>query len=210
MTLPKGYVSSVSGQTSKAHPQGYYYHVAVSSDIPGAKSSIECDHRREDVISIIKDYNNFKEFECEQRTFRPADVTQILIYMTQENIEVLQSKVTKCANKNSEKWNNLVLRFGTPMNKEFSIRSPDPSLSDDFKFAKRRSMVNSIDNVYDFCKVMITLVSGFFAAYFALLKFLGVENALQQSIIPSFILLYPPILFVISIMVLVFGASTNP
>jgi hypothetical protein len=84
-----------------------------------------------------------------------------------------------------------------------------PMLIKDFKFAKRRSMVNSIDNVYDFCKVMITLVSGFVAAYFALLKFLGVENALQQSVIPSFILLYPPILFVISIMVLVFGAKPH-
>jgi hypothetical protein len=56
---------------------------------------------------------------------------------------------------------------------------------------------------------MITLVSGFFAAYFALLKFLGVQNALQQSVIPPSILLYPPILFVISIAVLVVGAKPH-
>ncbi len=175
---------SVSGQMSERN--GYYYHVAVSSDIPGAKSSIEFDLIRDDTVRIEGDthniynkkvfdiINNFKKFEeinCEERTFRPEDVTQILVYMTQGNIESKQdSSIDKRAYTNSEKWNKIVLRHGDPKNEEFGVRIPKPSMSDDYKFSKRQTLVNSLSNVYDFCKVMITLVSGFFASIFRSVK----------------------------------------
>src|SRR5215211_1685806 len=134
MTYPKGYKPLVSGQTSKADHEGNYYHISVSSDIPGAKSSIEFDQKCEKVNSIVEKYRQFDDFECEQRTFHRADVTQILIYRTKGNIEALQLQQPneRRANKNSDKWNNIVLRHGTLMNEEPKNEKPDPSLSDDF------------------------------------------------------------------------------
>jgi hypothetical protein len=198
------YKPLVSGQTSKADPEGNYYHIAVSSDIPGAKSSIEFDQKCEKVNSIVEKYRLFHDFECEQRTFHRADVTQILIYRTKGNIEALQPDTQPGkeprANKNSDKWNNIVLRHGELMNEELKIEKPDPSLSDDFKLARKRTITNSIDTINDFCKTMITLVSGFFIAYFALIKFLGAENSNYQTL-----LVIPPIFFILSIILLIIG-----
>ena len=55
-------------------------------------------------------------------------------------------------------------------------------------------VVNSVNSINDFAKTLITLTSGFFAAYFALLKFLGVENIvnpLRQMLTNDVVL--PPI-----------------
>lgn len=101
MTIPRGYMSSASGQASMSDPQGCYYHAVGSYDIPGSKSSIEFDLKCEKIASIIKKYEEFKEFDCKQLTFKPADVAQILIYKTSGTIEVMQSKVTERVNKNS-------------------------------------------------------------------------------------------------------------
>ena len=48
----------------------------------------------------------------------------------------------------------------------------------------KSEMLQSIDKITEFSKTMITLVSGFFVAYFALLKFLGLGR--EYSIINSF------------------------
>jgi hypothetical protein len=44
------------------------------------------------------------------------------------------------------------------------------------------AFVKSADTIRDFAKSMITLVSGFFAVYFALLKFIGIENVITMKI----------------------------
>jgi hypothetical protein len=118
---------------------GEYCHVAVSTDIQGAKSSIEFDLDRERMEKIIVDgYIKFKSFDCEQRTFDPADVTQILVYKTKGNFESLQpTDESKRQNKNSDKWNNIVLQYGELMNEHLEIRKPEPSLLEDFRFAKK-------------------------------------------------------------------------
>ena len=72
---------------------------------------------------------------------------------------------SKRANKNSDKWNNIVLRYGELMNESLRISKPNPSLADDYKLARKRSITNSLDTINDFTKTMITLVSGFFIAY---------------------------------------------
>jgi hypothetical protein len=184
-----------------------YYHIAVSSDIPEAKSSIEFDCERGRVEEIINKYNDFKEFDCEQRIFHPADVTQILVYSTKYEIEHFQTKdsnnkVTDSsrAYKNSDKWNNIVLRHGTLMNESFNTEIPKPSLAEVYKLARKRSITNSIDTINDFSKTMITLVSGFFIAYFALIKFLGVQNVSNYT---QTILLLPPIFFIMGIISLI-------
>jgi len=195
MTLPKGFEK--------------YYHIAVSSDIPEAKSSIEFDLEYRRVDAIIDKYNNFEEFDCEQRIFHPADVTQILVYHTEKKIEELQiedsqGKVTHStrAYKNSDKWNNIVLQKGKPMNESLKIEKPKPSLAEVYKLARKRSITNSIDTINDFSKTMITLVSGFFIAYFALIKFLGAEHMSNYT---QTLLLVPPILFIVSIGLLIFS-----
>jgi hypothetical protein len=60
-------------------------------------------------------------------------------------------------------------------------------------------IVNSINNIKDYAKLMMTLVSGFFAVYFAILKFLGGEMAtsLTGSVVKD--ILAPPLLFIVSI-----------
>jgi hypothetical protein len=71
---------------------------------------------------IVDGYKKFKSFDCEQRTFDPADVTQILVYKMKENIESLQpTDESKHQNKNSDKWNNIVLQYGQLMNEHLEI-----------------------------------------------------------------------------------------
>jgi hypothetical protein len=220
MTLPKGFnPSSLPGANmSDSSSHHYinpvsldfpktYYHIAVSSDVPEAKSSIEFDLEYGRVDAIIDKYNNFEEFDCEQRIFHPADVTQILVYHTEKKIEELQiedsqGKVTHStrAYKNSDKWNNIVLQKGKIMNESLKIEMPKPSLAEVYKLARKRSITNSIDTINDFSKTMITLVSGFFIAYFALIKFLGAEHMSNYT---QTLLLVPPILFIVSIALLI-------
>ena len=61
-------------------------------------------------------------------------------------------------------------------------------MSDHFNFRDRNLMkfvenyfVNSIDTIKNFGQTMITLVSGLFAVYFALLEFLGIKSILDNG-----------------------------
>lgn len=66
--------------------------------------------------------------------------------------------------------------------------------------------VSSIDTIRDFAKTMITLVSGLFAVYFALLKFLGANDVTNPNVQAILGIVYaPPILFILSIIAFVFG-----
>ncbi len=67
-------------------------------------------------------------------------------------------------------------------------------------------VVGSLDTIKDFAKTMITLVSGMFAVYFAILKFLGAEDVTKigsKAIVG--IVDVPPMLFVVSIIAFVLG-----
>jgi hypothetical protein len=65
--------------------------------------------------------------------------------------------------------------------------------------------IDSVGKLVDYGKAMITLVSGIFAVYFALLKFLGLESITSSSFqsLPS--LWYAPVLFILTIIVFVVG-----
>lgn len=68
-----------------------------------------------------------------------------------------------------------------------------------------RLYTESVSIHVDYGKTMITLISGFFAVYFALLKFLGIENtssAVFQSL-PN--IWWAPVFFILSIIVFVVG-----
>ena len=86
------------------------------------------------------------------------------------------------------------------MYQSFNIEIPKPSLAEVYKLARKRSITNSIDTINDFSKTMITLVSGFFIAYFALIKFLGVQNVSNYT---QTLLLLPPIFFIMGIISLI-------
>ena len=70
-------------------------------------------------------------------------------------------------------------------------------------------VINSSDRIADFSKSMITLVSGLFVVYFAMLKFLGVEEISKMHFQASDGLFIPPILFVSSIVFFVIGYLPN-
>lgn len=81
-----------------------------------------------------------------------------------------------------------------------------PATPDDWALVEfsKNEMLQAIPNVADFSKSMITLVSGFFVAYFALLKFLGLENNTQLStLIDPYTAIIAPMLFIISIIAFV-------
>ncbi|MGB7881439.1 MAG: hypothetical protein WBL44_01830, partial [Nitrososphaeraceae archaeon] len=69
----------------------------------------------------------------------------------------------------------------------------------------KNQIINSTTTLDDFAKSMITVVSGFFVAYFALIKFLGLGDltASQIAATSSYTIAIPPLLFIISIMVFV-------
>lgn len=64
----------------------------------------------------------------------------------------------------------------------------------------RQEYLKSMDSAKDYAKSMVTLVSGFFLAYFALLKFLGAESISNlEDALTKNLCVIPPILFAISI-----------
>jgi hypothetical protein len=66
------------------------------------------------------------------------------------------------------------------------------------------AFLKSADTIRDFAKSMITLVSGLFAVYFALLKFIGIESVTTTKIqISSSIVALPPIIFVLTLIAFV-------
>jgi hypothetical protein len=67
-------------------------------------------------------------------------------------------------------------------------------------------LVGSIDTIRDFAKSMITLVSGLFAVYFAVLQFLGAADITKPAAasVRSTVLI-PPVLFIASIIAFVFA-----
>jgi len=67
------------------------------------------------------------------------------------------------------------------------------------KFAENQ-LVSSIDTIKTFSQTMITLVSGMFAVYFAILKFLGIETTENVEVLfIKSIVGIPPTLFILSI-----------
>lgn len=64
------------------------------------------------------------------------------------------------------------------------------------------AILKAPERITDFAKLMITLMSGFFAVYFALLKFLGVTSARVTNVVSPW-LVWPPILLIISIILFV-------
>ncbi|RDJ37773.1 MAG: hypothetical protein DWQ19_04885 [Crenarchaeota archaeon] len=64
-------------------------------------------------------------------------------------------------------------------------------------------LVKSVETAKEFAKTMITLITGLFAAYFAILKFLGAETILDEPVQDLIIVGIPPILFIISILTFV-------
>ena len=195
----------------KADYERTYYHVAVTpDDISKTKPSIQFNYNEKDLTTeIVNPYNKFEPFECEFRTFHPAYVSQILIYKTKGNLEALEP--ISPYNKNSEKWNNIILQKGEYVNKfgETTLKRYDPSEIESFKFVKTHNLINSVNSINDFCKTMITLVAAFFLAYFALLKFLGAEYLLKSQLqgISHYFAIIPPILFIVSIALLIFSAK---
>ena len=67
-------------------------------------------------------------------------------------------------------------------------------------------IVGSVDTIRDFAKTMITLVSGLFAVYFALLQFLGAANVTKIGSKAVIGIVYlPPMFFILSIVAFVLG-----
>jgi hypothetical protein len=64
---------------------------------------------------------------------------------------------------------------------------------------------DSLTRTIEYGKTMITLISGFFAIYFALLKFLGASDlsTSASALLPN--LWYAPVFFILSIIVFVVG-----
>lgn len=66
--------------------------------------------------------------------------------------------------------------------------------------------VNSAETIKDFAKTMITLITGLFAVYFAILEFLGIENVENEKIQSlTDLVSWPPILFIVSVLAFVFA-----
>lgn len=64
---------------------------------------------------------------------------------------------------------------------------------------------DSVSITVDYGKTMITLISGFFAVYFALLKFLGIETTSSELFQSLPNIWWAPVLFIISIMIFAVG-----
>lgn len=188
---------------------GPVYHVLVTKEFPGKTTSIEFNKSKEALKNdIVFPYNAFKDFQCEGRYFHPGYITQILIYKTDKEIKDIMTADPNNqikAEKNSEKWNKVVLEYGQQIKEAeegLELNTYDPSFIEDFIFSKHRSLTNSIETMNDFSKVMITLIAGLFTAYFALIKFLEIK---VSSIAP--IPYVPPALFIASIAFLIVGAK---
>lgn len=64
-------------------------------------------------------------------------------------------------------------------------------------------LTQSVDVLKDFAKMMITLLSGLFASYFAILKFLGVSSTADVKVQIVNLTILPPLLFIFGILVFV-------
>lgn len=75
----------------------------------------------------------------------------------------------------------------------------------------RNVLINSVDILKNFAQSMITLVSGLFAVYFALLQFLGITSlqTAQVDMIRDVIVL-PPIFFIMSLIFFVLAVLPLP
>jgi len=66
--------------------------------------------------------------------------------------------------------------------------------------------LKTLDTIRDFAKVMISLVSGLFATYFAILKFLGADDITKPQVQAIMgLAVWPPILFILSLLAFVFA-----
>ena len=92
---------------------------------------------------------------------------------------------------------------GTVKVKSTSALTPEDKAL--LKFGEE-TLVKSGETAKDYAKTMITLITGLFAAYFAILKFLGIEttaNVQIQELINIVVL--PPVFFILSILSFVFA-----
>jgi hypothetical protein len=65
----------------------------------------------------------------------------------------------------------------------------------------KKALVDSAETIKDFGRSMVTVVSGLFTVYFALLKFIGITSS--KDIPNESIILLPPVLFIISLILFV-------
>jgi hypothetical protein len=63
----------------------------------------------------------------------------------------------------------------------------------------KNTLINSVDTLKNFSQTMITLVSGLFAVYFALLEFLGITNVISPLTMSKIAIALPPVLFILSL-----------
>ena len=105
------------------------------------------------------------------------------------------------------RWRNLV-EHQKKQEKEdsFEIVSVDNLNNTDKALLEygKNVILNSVETIKSFAQSMITLISGLFAVYFALLEFLG-KTSLQTSIIAL-----PPVLFIASLIVFVVAILPLP
>jgi hypothetical protein len=95
---------------------------------------------------------------------------------------------------------------GAKDNDHVQVVSVDALTEDDKAFLKygQQIVIGSGDSIKDFSKTMITVNSGLFATYFAILKFLGLGSEPTQVSFSS-LAIVPPLLFIFSIMAFVFA-----
>ncbi|MCL5069145.1 MAG: hypothetical protein M1368_12465 [Thaumarchaeota archaeon] len=88
-----------------------------------------------------------------------------------------------------------------------SVRVPNAADEALLEFGQSLA-TKSVDTLVDFAKIMVTLISGLFATYFALLKFVGLGAAQSLSNNPILLALAatPPILLIVSLLFVVLGA----
>jgi hypothetical protein len=85
-----------------------------------------------------------------------------------------------------------------------SVSALTPSDKALIKFGEK-ILIGSGDAIKDFSKVMITLTSGLFATYFAVLKFLGFGESHNISAMITGLAIWPPLLLIASMVGFVFG-----
>jgi len=71
--------------------------------------------------------------------------------------------------------------------------------------------LNTLETIRDFAEVAISLVSGLFVTYFAILKFLGADDITKPQVQAiAGMTLWPPILFIFSLLAFVFVVLPFP
>jgi hypothetical protein len=72
-------------------------------------------------------------------------------------------------------------------------------------------VINSVDTLKNFGQSMITLVSGLFAVYFALIEFLGITSLQSdQAAMIKDVIVLPPIFFIVSLISFVLAVLPLP